>query len=83
MMPLRWPASPHGGDLAGHDEYAMWDAAYVLGSLSATDRREFEAQLADCPLCRSAVGELGGMPASCRSWIATTWRPSARSTAVM
>ncbi len=61
-MPLRRPASPHGGDLAGHDEYAMWDAAYVLGSLSAADRREFEAQLADCPLCRSAVGELGGVP---------------------
>lgn len=43
--------------------YALWDAAYVLGSLSATDRREFEAHLADCPSCRSAVADLSGMPA--------------------
>ncbi|MBS4728829.1 zf-HC2 domain-containing protein [Mycobacterium sp. SM1] len=41
----------------------MWDAAYVLGSLSAADRREFEAHLASCPACREAVGELSGMPA--------------------
>ena len=26
-------------------EYATWDAAYVLGSLSPADRREFEAHL--------------------------------------
>jgi anti-sigma factor RsiW len=62
MMPLRRPGTPHGGGLSGHDEYAMWDAAYVLGSLSSAERREFEAQMADCPLCRSAVGELNGMP---------------------
>jgi len=43
--------------------YAMWDAAYVLGSLSAVDRREFEAHMADCPACREAVAELSGMPA--------------------
>ncbi len=43
--------------------YAMWDAAYVLGSLSAVDRREFEAHLADCPACREAVAELSGVPA--------------------
>jgi anti-sigma factor RsiW len=41
----------------------MWDAAYVLGSLSSTDRREFEAHLADCPSCREAVAQLSGMPA--------------------
>ena len=63
MMPLWRPGTPYGGDLSGHDEYAMWDAAYVLGSLSSAERREFEAQMADCPLCRSAVGELIGMPA--------------------
>jgi anti-sigma factor RsiW len=63
MIPL-WPSgTPHGGDLSWHDEYAMWDAAYVLGSLSSAERRAFEAQMADCPLCRSAVGELSGMPA--------------------
>ena len=63
MMPLWRPGTPHGGVLSGHDEYAMWDAAYVLGSLSSAERREFEAHMADCPLCRSAVGELIGMTA--------------------
>ena len=63
MMPGWQPERSHGGDLSGHDEYAMWDAAYVLGSLSSVERREFETHMADCPLCRSAVGELIGMPA--------------------
>nr|VTP04428.1 Anti-sigma-L factor RslA [Mycobacterium riyadhense] len=43
--------------------YPMWDAAYVLGSLSATDRREFQAHMARCPGCRQAVAELSDMPA--------------------
>ena len=63
MMPVWRPGTPRGGDLSGHDEYAMWDAAYVLGSLSSAERKEFEAHMAGCPLCRSAVGELIGMPA--------------------
>ena len=63
MMPLRRPGTPRGGDLSGHDEYTMWDAAYVLGSLSSVGRREFEAHMADCPLCPSAIGELSGLPA--------------------
>lgn len=46
-----------------HDEYAMWDAAYVLGALPYSDRREFEAHLAGCRSCREAVAELSGMPA--------------------
>jgi predicted anti-sigma-YlaC factor YlaD len=50
-------------DLRGDDPYAMWDAAYVLGSLSGTERREFEAHLASCPRCRAAVAELSGIPA--------------------
>jgi anti-sigma factor RsiW len=62
MMPRWRPETPYGGDLSGHEEYAIWDAAYVLGSLSSVERREFEAHMADCPLCRSAVGELIGMP---------------------
>jgi anti-sigma factor RsiW len=45
------------------DPYVMWDAAYVLGSLSAVDRREFEAHMAGCPACREAVAELSGVPA--------------------
>jgi anti-sigma factor RsiW len=46
-----------------NDRYAMWDAAYVLGSLSAADRREFEMHMASCPACRQAVAELSGVPA--------------------
>ena len=45
------------------DEYALWDAAYVLGSLSDVDRRKFEAHLRGCPSCRQSVDELSGMPA--------------------
>ncbi|MGB3892777.1 MAG: carotenoid oxygenase family protein [Mycolicibacter sinensis] len=44
-------------------QYAMWDAAYVLGSLSESDHLEFEQHLDDCPSCRAAVTELSGMPA--------------------
>jgi anti-sigma factor RsiW len=47
----------------GNHRYAMWDAAYVLGSLSASDRREFEAHMANCPACREAVADLSGVPA--------------------
>ncbi|WP_406817020.1 anti-sigma factor family protein [Mycobacterium sp. M23085] len=45
------------------DRYTMWDAAYVLGSLSAAQRREFEAHMAHCPDCRAAVADLSGVPA--------------------
>lgn len=45
------------------DRYATWDAAYVLGSLSAEERREYEAHLDSCPRCRAAVAELSGIPA--------------------
>jgi hypothetical protein len=50
-------------DLRDDDPYLMWDAAYVLGSLSGTERREFEEHLNTCPRCREAVAELSGMPA--------------------
>lgn len=45
------------------DRYSTWDAAYVLGSLSSAERREFEAHLETCDRCRAAVAELSGMPA--------------------
>lgn len=45
------------------DRYDTWDAAYVLGSLSATERREYEAHLQTCDRCRQAVAQLSGMPA--------------------
>lgn len=58
--------SPFGDSQApfgdAHD-YATWDAAYVLGSLSSAERREFEAHLSDCPSCSQSVSELSGIPA--------------------
>jgi hypothetical protein len=54
--------SPGDHEYAHHD-YSTWDAAYVLGSLSANDRREFEAHMGGCASCREAVTELSGMPA--------------------
>lgn len=67
-MPLRGLGPPDDTGVrevsTGDDHhYAMWDAAYVLGALSAADRREFEAHLAGCPECRGAVTELCGVPA--------------------
>jgi anti-sigma factor RsiW len=66
MMPSPWGLGQPGdrdGFVECNHRYAMWDAAYVLGSLSPGDRRAFEAHLADCPPCRHAVAELSGMPA--------------------
>lgn len=66
MMPLWGPPDERnwsGDDREFVHKYQMWDAAYVLGSLSAADRREFESHLAECPSCRDAVVELSGMPA--------------------
>jgi anti-sigma factor RsiW len=57
------PPGDKGVSGGGNHRYAMWDAAYVLGSLSSADRREFEAHMADCPSCREAVAQLSGMPA--------------------
>jgi hypothetical protein len=45
------------------DRYREWDAAYVVGALSPSERREFERHLAGCDTCREAVSELAGMPA--------------------
>ncbi len=41
-----------------HTMYAEWDAAYVLGALSSSDRRAYEAHLDECPICRRATAEL-------------------------
>jgi hypothetical protein len=45
------------------DKYVTWDAAYVLGSLSSAERREYELHLETCSRCKAAVAELSGMPA--------------------
>lgn len=44
------------------DEFAMYDAAYVLGALSPADRRDFEDHLRLCAACASSVSELAGIP---------------------
>lgn len=44
------------------DEYATWDAPYVLGALGRAERLRYEAHLADCPSCRAAVAELAVLP---------------------
>lgn len=48
--------------MSTHDDYADWDAAYVLGALAVAERREYEEHLAGCPACRAAVAELAGLP---------------------
>ncbi|EGD42911.1 putative transmembrane anti-sigma factor, partial [Nocardioidaceae bacterium Broad-1] len=49
-------------DASGHETFADWDASYVLGALSPSDRRAFERHLTTCSVCRDAVAELAGMP---------------------
>ncbi|MET0734804.1 MAG: zf-HC2 domain-containing protein [Microbacterium sp.] len=41
-----------------HPRFADWDAAYVLGALSAPDRLAYESHLEECPECRHAIAEL-------------------------
>jgi len=43
-------------------EFAHLDAVYVLGSLSATERAEYERHLPGCEECSRAVRELAGLP---------------------
>jgi len=62
-----FPGSEPFGDsdmsVGDSHDYATWDAAYVLGSLSSAERREFEAHLTVCPMCSRSVSELSGIPA--------------------
>jgi hypothetical protein len=43
-------------------EFAHLDAVYVLGSLSAAERAEYERHLPGCQECSRAVRELAGLP---------------------
>lgn len=43
---------------AHHAEFADWDAAFVVGALSPSDRRRFEAHLQECDKCRAAIVDL-------------------------
>ncbi|WP_020387843.1 anti-sigma factor family protein [Kribbella catacumbae] len=44
------------------DPYREWDAAYLLGALSASDRRAYEEHLRTCPDCSAEVASLAGVP---------------------
>ena len=44
------------------DDFALYDAAYVLGALSPYQRREFETHLKDCARCTERVSQLAGLP---------------------
>jgi len=44
------------------DDFALYDAAYVLGALPQADRREFEDHLKFCAACATSVSELAGLP---------------------
>ncbi|MFG6445204.1 anti-sigma factor family protein [Microbacterium sp. P07] len=41
-----------------HARFVEWDAAFVLGALSATDRRAYEEHLSTCAECTRAVAEV-------------------------
>lgn len=43
-------------------EFATLDGAYVLGSLSPTERADYERHLGTCEECSRAVRELAGLP---------------------
>ena len=49
-------------DASAHESFAEWDASYVLGALSPSDRRAYERHLTGCAICRDAVADLAGMP---------------------
>lgn len=40
---------------ADHAQFAEWDVAFVLGGLSASDRRRFETHLHECETCRASI----------------------------
>ena len=44
------------------DRYADWDAAYVLGALAPSERREYEEHLTVCDECSAAVTSFAAMP---------------------
>lgn len=43
-------------------DYAHLDGVYVLGSLAAAERAQYEKHLADCAECARAVREIAGLP---------------------
>ncbi|WP_223622870.1 zf-HC2 domain-containing protein [Microbacterium sp. EST19A] len=58
------------------DEYTEWDAAYVLGALSVSDRHEFDRHLSGCRSCRQSVNQLAPLP----GMLAAVPSPAVRAT---
>src|SRR5690606_2606742 len=58
------PLPPREGAdrMSEHDDVRDWDGAYLLGALSAGDRRTFERHLATCDACTASVAELAALP---------------------
>ena len=48
--------------MTADDDIAQWDAAYVLGALSADDRKAYERFLADNPDRAAALDDIAGLP---------------------
>ncbi|MGH3471286.1 MAG: anti-sigma factor family protein [Nocardioidaceae bacterium] len=44
------------------DQFTSYDAAYLIGALSAPDRQAYEAHLEHCDDCARAVNRLAGIP---------------------
>lgn len=53
---------PPGDDAAHDDGFRDWDAAYLLGALSAADRRAYELHLRSCAECREGLAEFVPLP---------------------
>ncbi|WKK71906.1 zf-HC2 domain-containing protein [Rathayibacter oskolensis] len=49
-------------EIQHEDEYRDWDAAYLLGALSASDRRAYELHLRACRGCRDGLAEFVPLP---------------------
>ncbi|WP_112247941.1 anti-sigma factor family protein [Kribbella monticola] len=49
------------------DPYREWDAAYLLGALSAQERREYEEHLRACPDCAEEVASLADVPSTLKA----------------
>ena len=43
------------------DPYREWDVAYLLGSLSPAEQKEYERHLGTCAACKSEVAALDGL----------------------
>ncbi|MDQ1745442.1 MAG: hypothetical protein QOE23_3781 [Pseudonocardiales bacterium] len=60
---------------AEHAEFALDDAAYLLGALDPERRSAFERHLARCQVCRDRVAEFGELPTVLARADSSAWQP--------